>query len=256
MKRILVCVKMVPASAVKMDEQHRIDRKGSAHQLNIADASALEAALCYKEKAEIIILCMGLPGQAESLRELLIRGADRAILLTDSRLAGSDTFATAGVLAEAAKKIGDYDLILCGRRAIDGETGQVPGELAAMLGTPCVTNVKKIEIKKEHLLLERILEEGTERLEADIPAIVSVCEYSYSLRLPGIRQMRLAENKKVEIWSLDDLGVSENRCGQKGSLTKVLKAEGIKKGHRKCQKETDPAKGAKRLKEMIREALE
>ena len=255
MKRILVCAKMVPASAAKMDEQHRIDRKGVAHQLNIADASALEAALRYKDQAEIIILCMGLKSQEDILLELLVRGADRAILLTDSRMAGSDTFVTARVLAEAVKKIGDYDLILCGRRAIDGETGQVPGELAAALEIPCVTNVTKIEWKGNDLLLERILEEGTAKLESDTPAIVSVCEYSYSLRLPGIRQMRLARDKKAEIWTLADLGITDQNCGQKGSLTKVLKAEGIKNGRRKCLKETDPAAGARELKKLIREAL-
>lgn len=255
MKRILVCVKMVPTSAVKMDKQHRMDRKGVAHQLNIADSSALEAALHYKDQAEIIILCMGLKSQEDILQELLVRGADRAVLLTDSRMAGSDTFATARVLAEAVKKIGDYDVILCGRKAIDGETGQVPGELAAVLEIPCVTNVNKVEVKEDYLLLERILEEGTAKLETDTPVIVSVCEYSYSLRLPRIRQMRLARDKKVEIWTMADLGITEENCGQKGSLTKVLKVEGIKSGRRKCIKETDPAEGARRLKKMIREAL-
>ena len=157
MKHILVCIKAVPAAAsVQVDGQYRLKRDGVNLQWNIADESALEAAFRLKDKdGTVTVLTMGPPKLEAPLKDLLARGADRGILITDRLLAGADTRATAAALKAAAEKLGPVDLILCGRRAIDGETGQVPGELAAALGIPCVSNVERIQREGDSLLLSR-----------------------------------------------------------------------------------------------------
>ena len=194
-------MKAVPATAeVQVDGQFRLQRDGVKLQWNIADEAALEAALQLRGTGTVTVLTMG-PGKLEDgLRELLARGADRAVLVTDPKLAGADTLATARALAAAAKYLGSFDLILCGRRAIDGETGQVPGMVAGMLDVPCVTNAEAFTPESQRLLLQRRLEEGTAALEVTLPAVVSVCEYTYPLRLPGIMAMRRAKQKQDYIW--------------------------------------------------------
>lgn len=255
MKHILVCVKAVPAAtSVQVDGEYRLKRDGVSLQWNIADESALEAALSLKDKdGTVTVVTMGPPKLEAPLKELLARGADRAVLITDRLMAGADTRATAAVLKAAAETLGPFDLILCGRRAIDGETGQVPGELAAALGIPCVSNVEKIARKGENLTLSRRLEDGIQTLSAQGPLVVSVCEYSYHLRLPGILSMRRARNKAVEIKSAADLGLNAAQCGLKGSLTKVTAMEAKFPGLRKGPKETDISAGVANALNIIRE---
>ena len=255
MKNILVCIKAVPAAtSVQVDGEYRLKRDGVSLQWNIADESALEAAASLKDKDGVVtVLTMG-PSKLEApLKELLARGAERAVLITDRAMAGADTRATAAALKAAAEKLGPFDLILCGRRAIDGETGQVPGELAAAMGIPCVSNVEKIVRDGEKLTLSRRLEDGIQRLQAEGPMVVSVCEYSYNLRLAGILSLRRAKNKAVEQLSAADLELPAEKCGLKGSLTKVTAMEAKFPGLRKGPKETDIATGAARVIDMIRE---
>lgn len=254
MKKILVCVKMVPFDFdTGIDAQFRVQRKTAGQQLNIADMSALEAALSCPLEKEVTVLSMGLKVAENTIRDLLVRGADRGILLTDKKLAGADTYATARTIKAVVEKVGGFDLILCGRRAMDGETGQVPGEIAAALHVPCISNVTDIQIQEETVICKRILEKGTSEVETGFPVIVSLCEYSYFLRLPSIRQMRAASEKKAEIWSAEDLDLTEAQYGQKGSLTRVTKTVKLEAGLRRGIKEKDPDKGAQRLRLIIRE---
>lgn len=252
---ILVCMKAVPATAqVQVDGQFRLQREGAKLQWNMADEAALEAALQLKgQDGTVTVLTMG-PGKLEEpLRELLARGADKAVLLTDPKMAGADTLATANALAAAAKHLGDFALLLFGRRAIDGETGQVPGMVAANLGIPCVTNAEALELSGEQLGLRRRLEDGTARLEMNLPGAVSVCEYSYLLRLPGIMGMRRARGKQVEILTADMLGLSPEDCGLKGSATKVVAMSAKFPGLRKGPKEQDIRTGAAKLLRLCQE---
>lgn len=255
MKNILVCVKAVPAStSVQVDGEYRLKRDGASLQWNIADESALEAALSLKDKdGTVTVLTMGPPKLEAPLKELLARGADRAVLITDRLMAGADTRATAQALKAAERKLGPFDLILCGRRAIDGETGQVPGELAAALEIPSVSNVEKLEQQGDTLILHRRLENGIEQLSCDNALVASVCEYSYSLRLPGIMSMRRARSKQVEMLSAADLELTADECGLKGSLTKVIAMEAKFPGLRKGPKETDIKTGVAKAAAMIRE---
>lgn len=255
MKNILVCVKAVPVStSVQVDGEYRLKRDGASLQWNIADESALEAALCLKDTdGTVTVLTMGPPKLEDPLKELLARGADEAVLLTDRLMAGADTRATAAALKAAADKLGPFDLILCGRRAIDGETGQVPGELAAALEIPCISNARAIRQEGERLMITRQLEAGMETLAAEGPAVVSMCEYSCNLRLPGILSMRRAKNKTVRILSAADLGLQPSNCGLQGSLTKVVAMENKFPGLRNGVKETDFAKAVATVLESIKE---
>ena len=255
MKNILVCVKAVPAAtSVQVDGEYRLKRDGVSLQWNIADESALEAALRLKDKdGTVTVLTMGPPKLEAPLKELLARGADRAILITDRLMAGADTRATAAALKAAAEKAGPFDLILCGRRAIDGETGQVPGELAAALGIPCVSNAEQLEARDGKLILYRRLEDGIQTLQATLPLVVSVCEYSYNLRLAGIMSLRKARNKAVEQFTAADLDLTADMCGLKGSVTKVIAMEAKFPGLRKGPKETAVLTGVAEMARIIRE---
>ena len=255
MKHILVCMKAVPGTAqVSVDGQFRLQRDGVNLQWNVADESALEAAGRLKDSdGSVTVLTMGPKKLEVPLRELFARGADRAVLLTDPMMAGADTRATAAALAAAVKKLGPFELILCGRRAMDGETGQVPGQLAAALSLPCVSNVETLERTAEGLRLRRRLEDGLAVLETDGPAVVSVCEYSYPLRLPGILAMRKAKNKQVEYLTADGLGLEKDFCGLKGSRTKVAAMEAKFPGLRRGTKENDLSHGLRRVAEICRE---
>ena len=251
---ILVCMKAVPATAeVQVDGQFRLQRDGVKLQWNIADKAALEAALQLKGEGTVTVLTMG-PGKLEeTLRELLARGADRAVLVTDPKMAGADTLATANALAAAAGYLGCFDLILCGRRAMDGETGQVPGMLAQRLDIPCVTNAEGLTREGQKLQLYRRLETGTAKLEVTLPGVVSVCEYSYTLRLPGIMGMRRAKGKQVELLSAEEIGLTPEVCGLKGSATKVVAMSAKFPGLRKGPKEENISLGAEKLLEYLRE---
>lgn len=240
---ILVCMKTVPATTqVQTDGQFRLKRDGVKLQWNIADEAALEAALENRpQTGSVTVLTMG-PGKLEDpLRELLARGADRAILLTDQAMAGADTLATARALASAVRHLGGFDLILCGSRAIDGETGQVPGMLAAELNLPCITNAQQVQWEQDQWEVLRRQEKGSRQLAVSAPAVVSVCPYTYTLRLPGILSMRRAKDKTVEKLCAADLGLSPEECGLKGSATKVVAMENKFPGLRKGPKETDIA---------------
>jgi len=253
--KILVCMKAVPASAqVEMDAAHTLQRQQAGLQWNIADEAALEAALRRKDpEGHVTVLTMG-PAKLEApLRELLGRGADQAVLLTDPSLAGADTYATAKALAAAVNALGGFDLILCGRRAIDGETGQVPSMLAAALNLPCVTGVEQLDVVDGKLSLRRRLEGGTATLSVSCPAVVSICEYSYPLRLPGIAGMRRARQTPVRQLTAAQLGLSPEECGLQGSLTKVIRADKKFPGLRSCSRETDPAAFTEKLLAICRE---
>ena len=250
---ILVCMKAVPGTtAVQVDGQYRLKRDGVTLQWNVADESALEAAARLKGTGTVTVVTMGPAKLQDNLKELLARGADRAVLVTDRVMAGADTRATARALAAAARHLGSFDLILCGRRAIDGETGQVPAQLAAALALPCVSDVEAITADG-CLTLTRRLEDGLQTLQAASPLVASLCAYAYPLRLPGILALRKAKNKAVEVLSAADLGLDPAECGLAGSLTRVIAMENTFPGLRKGPKYTDVAAGLRELKTLLGE---
>ena len=252
---IIVCMKAVPSTdQIQVDGQFRLQRDSAKLQWNIADESALEAALQLKAPEDsVTVITMGPNKLTEPMRELLARGADSAVLIADPVFGGSDTIATANTLSAAVKKLGDFSLILCGRRAIDGETGQVPGMLSAALSIPCITNAESLWRENETVLITRRMEGGTAMLEAQFPLCVSICEYTYTLRLPGILGMRRAKEKNVDLLSATDLALPPEQCGLRGSLTRVVQMDTRFPGLRKGVTETNISLGAKSILTALRE---
>jgi electron transfer flavoprotein beta subunit len=201
------------------------DRARNGKQLNPADKSALLMAVDLKKKhgAEITCLTMGPPSAKEILREAAMEGVDRICLITDPLYAGSDTLATSLVLASALRYIGSPELVLCGRRTIDGETGQVGPQTAVHLGYPCVTNVLSLEIEGESKLsVKRLLEIRIEKLLVPLPAMICVCETHALNQLPDIFSIRRASKMQIEILSNTELRIPPEECGLSGSPTRVL----------------------------------
>lgn len=252
---ILVCMKGVPSTGqVQVDGQFKLKRDGTKLEWNISDQAALECALHLKGAQDTVtVLSMG-PGKLrESMRELLARGVDRCILITDPAFAGSDTYATARILSAAIEHTCAFDLLLCGRRAVDGETGQVPGMLSASLGIPCLTNVEKLSVSEQKIHADRRLESGIQYISLPCPALVSICEYTYTLRLPSIMGMRRAKNMTIETVTGKELGLTPDECGLKGSLTKVLSMDNKFPGLRKGPKVTDIHTGVAAITTFIKE---
>ncbi|MDR1732834.1 MAG: electron transfer flavoprotein subunit beta/FixA family protein [Synergistaceae bacterium] len=227
--RIIVCIKQVPdTNEVRMDPKTgTLIREGVPSIINPDDRHALEEALRIKDRqeAEVIVLTMG-PLQADvALREALAMGADRAILLTDRKFAGSDTWATAHALACAIGKIGAFDLILCGRQAIDGDTAQVGPQVAEYLNVPQVTYVQSMKLEGEKVVVERALEEGCEIVETSLPCLLTAVRELNTPRWPFMAGIFDAwREDRVEVWSADDIGADASIVGLKASPTAVRRA--------------------------------
>ncbi|MCR4441689.1 MAG: electron transfer flavoprotein subunit beta/FixA family protein [Peptococcaceae bacterium] len=227
--KIIVCIKQVPnTNEVKIDPKTgTLIREGVPSIINPDDRNALEAALVLKEEndAEVIVLSMGPPQAEFAIREALALGADRGILLSDSAFAGSDTWATSYILAAAIRKIGQFDLVLCGRQAIDGDTAQVGPEIAEFLDIPQVTYVKKITMMEHRkVVIERMLEDGYEVVETSCPLLLTTVKELNEPRYPTVGGIIDAFDKQeITLWTATDIGVDPKKIGLKGSPTRVLK---------------------------------
>ncbi len=236
-----------------------IDREQTQLSMNIADESALEAALglCKNRKGEnreeglVRVLSMGTLKMKPILSDLIARGADNCMLLSDRAFAGADTYATAYTLAGAIPA--DTDLIFAGRRAMDGETGQVPAEIAARLGWELITNVLSVAHEEGGgLIVRRMLDSGEETLILREKAVLSFCEYSYHLRLPSIRGRRNAMKTEVQVLDAAALTMKAEDIGMKGSLTKVISSTMFETGKRKGKRTGDAAEAAEDLKSLLK----
>ena len=167
---------------------------------------------------------MGPPQADVALREAISLGADEAILLSDRAFAGADTWATAYTLSRAIAKLEKYDLIICGRQTIDGDTGQVGPELAEMLNIPFIAYVSRIEeIKEKYLRVNRMVEEGHEVIETTLPAVITVAKEINVPRLPSLRGITRSKSATVPTWGIKELGVDPIMVGLAGSSTQVIK---------------------------------
>jgi electron transfer flavoprotein beta subunit len=255
--RFIVCIKQVPDTTnVKIDKRTgRLIREGIPTIINPEDKNALEAALSLKEKyeGEVIVISMGPPQADEALREALAMGADRAILLTDRAFAGADTMATAYSLGSAIKKVGEYDLVLCGRQAIDGDTAQVGPQLAEFLKVPQITYVSELNIEKNKVVAIQELEDKRVRWEANLPALLTITSEANKPRYPSAYGIMGAyREKEVEIWEKKHLDVDEKRIGLEGSPTSVKRIFSPKpKGKAEIIKE-EPKKSAEILFNRLR----
>jgi electron transfer flavoprotein beta subunit len=225
---IVVCIKQVPDTKnVRIDpDTHTLVRQGVECIINPFDLFAVEAALRIKDAggAKVTVITMGPPQADEALRETLSRGVDAAVLLSDRAFAGSDTWATSTTLAAAIKKMGDVDLILCGKQAVDGDTAQVGPEMATLLDIPYATFVKSIEAMDDHhLKVTRQTDEGMEVWKLPMPALVTVLKEVGEPRLPSLRHKMRAKKMEIPVWGVADLGLDPDRVGLCGSYTQVVR---------------------------------
>lgn len=227
--RLIVCLKPVPDpkhwNKLRLDpETKTLVRAGVPAVINPLDKKALEAALRLREAhgGEVIVLSMAPPEAAPVLREALAMGADRAVVLSDRAAAGSDTLATAHILAGAVRKIGDFDLILCGDETIDGGTAQVSAQLAEFLDLPNLMHVSDIQAGPEGPLTVRsLIEQGSLLVEIAPPAVLAVAKEINEPRYVTLMNILQAEQKEIAVWSLADLCLSEPCVGLQGSPTQM-----------------------------------
>lgn len=228
--KIVVCVKQVPdTTEVKIDPKtHTLVREGIPSILNPYDHFAVEECVRLKEEygeGKITVITMGPPQARSALMRCLALGADEAILISDKAFAGSDTFATAYTLSQTIKKIGPFDMILCGQQAIDGDTAQVGPELAQQLGIPQITYVEKIEMNdKQKLVVYKQTESGYNILEAKTPILLTLLPpSSFQPEHPPMSKILKAKKKPYIVWDIETLGSDKSKFGLDGSFTQVIK---------------------------------
>lgn len=225
---IIVCIKQVPETTeVKINPQtNTLMREGVKSVINPFDMYAIEEGTRLKEKTggKVIILTMGPPQAERALREAISLGADEGILLSDRAFAGSDTWATSYTLSCAIKKIKDFDLIICGKQASDGDTAQVGPGIAAHLDLPQITYVKKIEeLKDKTIKAQRMTEDGYEIIEAPLPALITVVKEINTPRLPSLKGVIRSKQAKITCWTHKDIEAEPLNIGLNGSPTQVAK---------------------------------
>jgi len=254
----VVLVKQVPdtkaVTGKAMNDDGTVNRGALPAIFNPEDLNALELALQIKQQhgGTITVITMGLPQAADVLRDALYRGADRAILLTDRRCAASDTLATSYILSCAVGKLDRYDLVLCGRQAIDGDTAQVGPQIAEKLNLPQITYVEELlDLQPQSITVKRNNGVGWEEIRSPLPVLLTVMDTANQPRPPAAKRMMKFKNARtlgelqkngadddqikkltergliVEQWNLDDLDIDLERCGQTGSPTRVHRIQSV-----------------------------
>jgi electron transfer flavoprotein beta subunit len=226
--KIIVCIKQVPdAKDVRLDPvTNTLARDGVQSVMNPYDRHALEEAVRLKEAngGSVTVLSMGPPQTEATLREAISCGADDAVLVSDRAFAGADTWATTYTLAKAIEKIGGFDLILCGKQAIDGDTAQVGPGLAERLDLPYVTCARKVIGQGARAIrVERLMDDGFDELEMDLPALLTVVKEINEPRIPSLKGKIRAKKAEITVYSAADIGAAPEAVGLRGSTTQVVR---------------------------------
>lgn len=225
---IIVCIKQVPEiSQVKLDPvTHNLVREGVPSIVNPFDEIALEEALRIKEKngGTVTAITMGPPQAKDALLRCLAMGADKAIFLTDRAFAGADTWSTSYTLAKALAKL-EFDMIICGKQAIDGDTAQVGPEIAEQLGIPMIPYVKKVMVDpaQKKVTAHAETDVGYDVIESKLPVLLTAIKGLNEPRLPSVMGIMSAKKKEIRVWGPNELGGSADSYGLKGSPTQVVK---------------------------------
>ncbi len=254
--RFIVCVKQVPdTTEVKVDPKtNTLIRDGVPCILNPFDQFALEEAVRLKKEGdEIIAISMGPPQAKKELMKCLALGADKAILLSDRTLAGADTWATSYTLAQAIRKIGDFDIIFCGYQAIDGDTAQVGPELASQLGIPQITYIESVEeLSTRKLIAKSQTDEGYKIVEVRLPVLLTgITPSGFEPRSPPLPRIIKAKQKPFTTWNADDLGGEKDKYGLTGSLTQVIRVYAPPIREKGAMITDEPNKAVEKLMEML-----
>ncbi len=228
--KIALCVKQIPdTNDIRWTENNTMQREGVESIINPYDVYAAELALKIKEShkdVEITAFTMG-PMQAQDmLRKLIAIGIDKGVLISDRKFAGADTYATGKTIASAIKtNLPDFDLIICGQFALDGDTAQTGPSIAGNLNIPQVTYVKSFDkVDNKVIVLKRELDDGIETVKAAFPALICVLQDTYEPRRPLINGIKSASKAEIKILNAEDIGLIDTEVGLKGSPTYVSKA--------------------------------
>ena len=249
--KIILCIKQVPdTSDIKWTENNTIQREGLESILNPYDVYALESAISLKKEyrnVEITALTMG-PKQAENvLRKAISVGVENAVLLCDKKFAGADTYATGKTISRAIQsKLADFDLVICGQFAVDGDTAQTGPAIANFLNIPQVTYVKEIlEYSEGMLTVKRLLDDGEETVRVKLPALICILKGDFEPSRASINGVITAQRAKIQEYGIDDIGLEPENAGLKGSPTYVSKAFRAQKRDVVCEFVEDADKLAK-----------
>ena len=258
--RIIVCIKQVPSTnEVHLDPvTGTIQRDGRQSVVNPYDTFALEEAVRLKERygGEIQVLSMGIPGVEGLLRDAVSRGADAGLLLSDRAFAGSDTLATSYTLSLGVKQSGPFDLILCGKMAIDGDTAQIGPELSEHLGIPHVADVTAILSAEEgSLICERERGGARETIRVQLPALLTLHKDINMPRMPSIAGVRRGLEAPIQILGAKDLGADPGRTGLDGSPTQVVRTYAPERSREAVVIGGTPSEQALAVKGILEEVL-
>jgi electron transfer flavoprotein beta subunit len=228
---IVVCVKYVPDATAdrRFEDDNTVDRVGVDGLLSELDEYAVEQALKIKEKladdTELTVLSVGPERATDAIRKALQMGADKGVHVVDDAIAGSDSLATSLVIAEAVKKIGTWDLVVCGMASTDGSMGVVPAMLAERLDVPAVTLGSEIDTDGSTVTIRRDGDAATETIEGSLPLVLSVTDQSGEARYPSFKGIMAAKKKPLETWSLADLGIDAELVGLSAAWSVVEATE-------------------------------
>ena len=226
--KIIVPIKQVPeTSAVNMDpETGTMIREGVEAIINPLDLYGIELAIALREQhgGEVVAISMGPPKAEKALREAIAMGCDRGVLLSDKAFAGADTWATAYTLARAIRRLGAFDLIICGERATDGDTGQVGPGIASFLDLPVATYVGKFDAVGDGTIrVHRLVEDGYEVLDVRLPGVITVVKEVSQPRLPTLRGKQKARRAEIPVWTSGMIEADPGSIGLAGSPTRVVR---------------------------------
>jgi electron transfer flavoprotein beta subunit len=227
LKRIIVCLKQaVDVSQLKVNVATRqLITAGVPKKISDFDKNALEEAIKIREKlggVEVVTLTMGSEDPKTVLREALAMGADKAYVVNDPGVQGIDTSGTAYVLAEGAKRIGGFDLILCGETSLDSFSGLIGSRTAELLNLPQITSVRKLSVEGGIVTAERALEDASEIMKAKMPALVTVTREINQPRIPSLMMIMKASKKEIVTWTLADLGIPKEKLSPKIEVIEAL----------------------------------
>ena len=226
--KIIVCVKQVPdAKDVRLDPvTNTLAREGVESIMNPYDQHALEEAVRLVEAhgGEVTVVTMGPPQAEDVLRQAISCGADNAVLVSDRAFAGADTWATSYTLERTVRTLGAYDLVLCGKQAIDGDTAQVGPGLATRLEIPYITCVQKIRaVNGTGIVVERMMDDGYDVVETELPALLTVVKDINEPRVPSLKGKMKAKKAAIKRLSASDIGADPACIGLPGSPTQVMR---------------------------------
>lgn len=261
---IVVCVKQVPdwdipPSSFKVDEAAKkvVPPQGVAPVVSQFDAIAVEAAMRIKDAkpdTKVTIMSLGPASARDAIKHGLAMGADEGVLIDDPGTLDGDSFATATALAAAIKKLGDVDLVICGRQAVDWDMGVTGSAIAGILGWPVVTIAKSISVNGA-VTVERVLSDGFETVEAPLPCVVTVSNELGEPRYPKLQQIMMAARKQVQVWTAADLGLSPDQVGPAGSkLTLERLYQPVSETKVEIMEGDTPEEQAQNLVRKLREA--